>query len=140
MAWKGVGDVNIWYSIWDGSAWQPQTMVSGVGTSASPALAALNGTLLMAWRGIGDQNIWFHQWNGSTFTDQSTIPIQLSGVITSSVGPALATVGQVVYMVWKGMDNDQGMYSCVWDGVNWSYPQPVEGTGTSFRPALVVYS
>ena len=88
------------------------------------------------------------QWDGSNFDPQSLIPFQgpnsdwsaTPDYIASSAGPALATVGQVIYMVWKGMNSDQGIYSAIWDGLTWSQPEPVTGVGASSVPALCVVS
>ncbi len=140
MAWKGIaGDQSIYWTVWDGTNWAPQSGVPGVGTSESPALATLKGVVVMAWKGIaGDDRIWFTTFDGAKWAPQALVPNVLSdwNYNFTSVGPALTTVGDVVYMTWKGDGSDPSVYYCYYDGYTWSAQQTVSGIGTSFRPAL----
>jgi Subtilase family len=143
MAWRDKSTDEIWYSTSDGSSnWQPQNLVSKTGTSTSPAVATLNGVVLVAWKGSGDdERIWYTEWDGVTFTNAHLRPNGAARNTTgarSSVGPSLVTVGQVVYMTWKGAGTDEGIYTSIWDGVHWFPPQAVAGDQTSFRPGGAV--
>ena len=108
MAWKGVsGDSGIYFARSpDLNGWQPQQKVSGVGTSARPALAEFQGRMYMAWKGIpGDQGLYYSSFDGNNWQPQQKI----RGVGTSA-GPALLTVGNRLYMFWKGVDGDSNIY------------------------------
>lgn len=50
------------------------------------------------------------------------------------------TVQPGLYMAWKGMDNDPGIYWSHFDGAQWAPQRQVSGVGTSFGPALSVHS
>lgn len=61
LAWKGVeGDSGIWFAVFDGDQFSGQVSVAGVGTSAGPAVLAVNGSTIMAWKGVrGDSGIYW---------------------------------------------------------------------------------
>lgn len=42
----------------------------------------------------------------------------------------------MIYMAWKGMDNDEGIYWSRFDGSTWAPQQNVPGVGTSARLGL----
>lgn len=46
MAWKGVGEDNIWWNYFDGASWSSQQILADRGTASGPALAAYDPTLL----------------------------------------------------------------------------------------------
>ena len=53
----------------------------------------------------------------------------------SSVGPALAAVGDHVYAAWKGEQDDERLFYSVFDGANWTAQQTIPGN-SSVGPAL----
>jgi hypothetical protein len=69
LAWKGVeDDTSIYFSLFDGSEFTPQSTVSGVGTSQGPGLCGFGGITHMAWRGAeGDNGIY---WSTMKFVQQ----------------------------------------------------------------------
>jgi hypothetical protein len=108
LAWKGVSsDSGIYFTRSPNLAgWDPQQNVSGVGTSARPALAEFQGKMYMAWKGIsGDQGLYYSSFDGNKWAPQQNI----RGVGTSS-GPALLAVGSRLYLFWKGVDGDSNIY------------------------------
>jgi hypothetical protein len=61
--------------------------------------------------------------------------VNVSGVGTST-GPSLAVFNNRLFMAWKGVDGDQGIYFSSFDGNSWAPQQRVAGVGTSNKPAL----
>jgi hypothetical protein len=61
MAWKGIeGDDRIWWSTFDGEAWDDQHLVLGAGTIDGPASVPYLGRLFLFWKGLeGDNTVWF---------------------------------------------------------------------------------
>jgi hypothetical protein len=111
-AWKGINnDQGIYWSFYDGNAWAPQRNIPGVGTSFGPSLAVYQNyqgqTLLYAaWKGIyNDQGIYFSSFDGNNWAPQQNI-----ANVGTSVGPAIASFGNLLYAAWKGINNDQGIY------------------------------
>jgi hypothetical protein len=69
LAWKGLSDNNIWYSIWDGTSWSTQQVVSGSGwtaaTNYAPSLVLFQNSVYLTWTGDGTaQDIWFTYQTG----------------------------------------------------------------------------
>jgi hypothetical protein len=54
--------------------------------------------------------------------------------------PALTGVGNMLYLTWKGMDDDEGLYWSTFDGHRWAPQRKVPGVGTSVGPALKYHS
>jgi len=110
MAWKGVGtDPGVYWTRNMGLGWEPQRRIAGIGSSASPSLANLNGTVYMAWKGVRDDSgIYWSQHDGNEgWSPQSRV----RGVGTSDA-PALVVYRARVMMFWKGIGEDHtGYYS-----------------------------
>ena len=75
-----------------------------------------------------------------TLTGQSDlIALQQNvGGVGTSVGPALANFNGLLYMAWKGIEGDDGIWWSTFDGANWAPQQNVGGVGTSVGPTLAV--
>jgi hypothetical protein len=104
MAWWGAGnDQGIWWTTYTASGgWNQnpqQNKVPGVGTSASPSLAVLNGRLYMLWKGAGsDQSLWWSSTDGvSPWAPQKAIP-----GVGSSTGPGLSVFQGRLFAAWTG--------------------------------------
>ena len=138
-AWKGVaGDSGIYWA----SDFGGQQRVSDVGTSHGPALATqLNRYLYMAWKGIpGDSGIyWSFMGLGpgeGRWAPQARVPN-----VGTSDKPALAYGFPTLFMAWKGIQGDSGIYFASNDGaVNWTPQRRIPGVGTSAGPALVHFN
>jgi hypothetical protein len=63
--------------------------------------------------------------------------VLVHSIIGTSVGPALAVYIGLLYMAWKGIEGDQGIYFSTFDGQNWAAQQNVPGIGSSVGPALL---
>ncbi|HXI71878.1 MAG TPA: matrixin family metalloprotease [Verrucomicrobiae bacterium] len=132
--------------------WQPQRKIPGVGSSDGPSLAVAGYQnfsggfydLYMAWKGVsGDSGIYWSQFTGSGWLPQE----QIQGV-GSSHGPCLTqyntSAGGVpstgLFMAWKGVSGDSGIYYSRRQYSNWDPQRPVNGVGTSARPALAEFN
>lgn len=116
MAWKGVGnDSGIYWTRNLGSGWEGQRRVGGVGTSAAPGLANVNGQIYMAWKGIsGDGGIYWSIYDGNEgWSPQARV----SGVGTTD-SPALVGYNGRLYMFWKGIEGDANAYYSFFDFAN----------------------
>ncbi len=148
MAWKGVqGDQSIWWSSTsDGREWRPQQQVRGSngvvpGTSVGPSLAVYGEQLYMAWKGVqGDPTMWWSSTSdGQNWASQNQINLGFG--FSTSVGPSLAVLNNELYMAWKGVEGDQGIWWSSTPGVpNWGAQQQVCGVGTSVGPCLAAYN
>jgi hypothetical protein len=138
MAWKGVSnDQGIYWSPGLGG----QDNVPNVGTSRGLALAAQpNQYIYMAWKGIeGDSGIYWSYNNLFHGTAGWAPQANVSGVGTSDK-PALAYQFPLLFMAWKGLQGDSGIYCSVNRGdANWRPQLRVPGVGTSAGPALVFF-
>ena len=86
-------------------SWTAQQGISGSGTSAGPALAALNGQLYALWKGTGlDTGLYWASSNGTTWSSQHEIYN-----VGTSAGPALAAFNGQLYAMWKGTGVDTGL-------------------------------
>ena len=127
MFWRGPTDnQTIWHAQLTGDSWGPQ-VDAGVGTSShSPGLTTVGDTepgsdvgsrLLMAWKGPDANPGLF--WSRQATPDG---PFLLNGGATSrrtafgtSAAPALATLSDRTWMVWKGADNDRQLWYATLD-------------------------
>lgn len=137
-AWKSI-DQSLWYATYNGSTWSTPSQIPGVHSSVGPSLASLGGKVYAAWRGEdGDETLWYATYNGTTWSGQTQIPNGSSGVVGSSVGPSLATVGSNLYAVWKGEGSDERLWYTYYDGTKW-YPQTQVGTSSSIGAAIAAF-
>ncbi len=114
--------------------WSTQRRIDGVGTGASPALAACGSQLAVAWRGAGDdQNIWFSvSSDGVHWRAQERVPLA-----ATSSHPSLAWDGTRLWMAWKGIDGDAGIYQCSTNNlITWNEVWKIADAGTSSGPSL----
>jgi hypothetical protein len=127
LVWRGTNkDHVLWTTTGsaDFSGWKPQAPVqwtimgngnkdNKVGTPGSdgaPAMAAQGGSVFAAWRGVpGDQGLYFTQLRkeggAPVWSAQSNIP-----GVGSSDGPAIAYFQNRLYLAWKGIEGDSGIY------------------------------
>jgi hypothetical protein len=136
MAWRGVGDQNLYWASFDGTSWAPQQRLDTASSSIGPTLAAINGKLWMAWKGYAtDSHIYYSSFDGTRWAPQAAVP----GVSTS-YGPALTVYNNRLFMTWKGLGADPHIHWTSSDGTSWA-PQGVlndPNAVTDTRPALAV--
>jgi hypothetical protein len=134
--------------------WQPQIPLGDRGSVEGPSLAVVGGPAVslrpyMAWRGVsGDDGIYWSSFDGNGWSPQK--PIQGTG---SSHGPILA-VGFTrnradgvpvtgLFMAWDGVSGDDAIYfaeNLDPTFFDWTAQQPIDGVGTSERPALALFN
>lgn len=142
MTWKGHGDDNqIWFSTSaDGIRWTDQAAVPTAYTSDQPALATrFDGSVIMAFVGPpGDGGLyWMVSLDGKAWG-----PLHKVDGVGSSHGPSLGwqsskvPESDVLFMAWKGWDDDTGLYFSRLIDKNWSPQTKVGGVGSADRPAL----
>lgn len=110
-AWKGSTDESIWWSSseTEGSIWEPQWQVYGVGTSHGPALVVFEGRLYMFWKGMGDDHrIWWTvTTTGNKWAPQQPAPSPGDSVMAfgTSESPAAVVADRGIHLFWKGVDD-----------------------------------
>jgi hypothetical protein len=121
--------------------WFAQRPLADRGTSDRPAMAvAVDGgveSLHMVWKGVEDDAGIYHSvLNDQTWSAQEN----LSGY-GCSYSPALTQIATAsgnigLFMAWKGVEDDSGIYWTRNLGGGWEDQRHVVGVGTSRAPAL----
>jgi len=103
--------------------------------------------LFVACRGyLPDSNIHWTSFDGTAW--DTTGQHGLSGVNTdvgTANAPTIATwqgpgdPKPLLYMAWRGVDDDERLWWAAFDGANWTSQQPYAGNGTSNGPAMAVF-
>jgi hypothetical protein len=131
IMWRGSEDDDSLYTTTlSGLFWQPQTPVSWIvpgnglegtveiekpGSADGPEITFVGNRIVAAWRGVpGDSSLWFTQYasgrvGGSTvneWSSQAAIP-----GVGSARGPALAHFKGRLRLVWRGIDDDNGLWT-----------------------------
>ena len=60
--------------------------------------------------------------------------------VGTSTGPSLCFFNNHLYAIWKGINNDQGIYFAFYDGSVWAPQRNIPGVGTSLMPSLAVFN
>jgi len=133
LLWRGINDDHVLWSTSSAAGavplWQPQHQLTwtvtgnatsgtvSTGTAGSlggPGLTLVGNIVQAAWRGAAnDQGLWFTQLakdaiGGTTlnqWSSQANVPR-----VGSSDGPSIASFNSKLHMVWKGVQNDTGLY------------------------------
>jgi len=133
LLWRGINDDHVLWSTSSAAGavplWQPQHQLTwtvtgnatsgtvSTGTAGSlggPGLTLVGNIVQAAWRGAAnDQGLWFTQLakdaiGGTTlnqWSSQANVPR-----VGSSDGPSIASFNGKLHMVWKGVQNDTGLY------------------------------
>jgi hypothetical protein len=134
LVWRGIpGDDNLYTTVQTGGGgprfWQPQQLVqwvevgngtkgtTGIGTpgsNAGPSVTSANGRVLLAWQGVpGDDRVFYTQaapGSAGTPAIEWSTQVAVPGAGTSH-RPAIAAMGGRVFLVWKGIPGDSGIYT-----------------------------
>jgi len=163
LAWKGSGtDTGIYVSsapsLQPGSngvyAFTGQAKVLEIGTSASPAIASLNGTLYLFYKGASDNYInWATMASGSsTWVDQHRLVLGNSVIATNnnqnpqtSAGPTVVAANNCLYLFYKGADDNMIRWTVTSGGANpglWAFETVVNTPNgnplTTVSPAVAL--
>jgi hypothetical protein len=89
-----------------------------------------NKQLLAAWKGeTNDDRLFYSTYENGVWAPGAKIPGN------SSVGVAVAPVGDVVYAAWKGEQDDERLFYSSYNGTAWSAQQVIPGN-SSVGPSL----
>jgi hypothetical protein len=134
--------------------WQPQQPLDDRGSTEGPSLAVVGGgavslRLYMAWRGVsGDSAIYWSSLEGDQWSEQKHIPgtgslhgPALAAGLTRNRADGVPVTG--LFMAWGGAPGDSAIYFAQNPDpvfVDWLSQEPIEGVGTSDRPALALFN
>lgn len=151
-----IEDNNIYTTTFDGRKWSPEAIVQvqpaspnaplrNAATDAPPALAVFGKRLFLAYKGIAqsksDAN-WIHYTStldGVTWSPEATV---LEGKLTTARSPALAALGDQLFLVCRGAGKDTHIsYTSTSDGTSWAFaPWILDGKATTAEaPALAAF-
>ena len=132
----------LFYSVFDGTKWQPDTQVQNVGgMGASPAAVVWNGNPHVFHQG-GDSDVlipepngelWYAYFDGTNWYD---IQVQNVGM---SESPSAVAYGGNLYVFHQGGYENGELYYSVFDGANWHPDTQVPNVGMSESPSAVAY-
>jgi hypothetical protein len=135
IAYKGSGSTDIFYNVFDGTAWLPNdikiTQNGHTKTDTGPALCAYRGALYMAYKGSGGTDIWYNKFENGQWLPQD-IKITTNGHTKTSRTPALAVHGNPatgedrLYMAYRSGSGAEIWYN-MFDGASW-LPQDIKIT------------
>jgi hypothetical protein len=93
MAYKSSSTNELWYNVFDGTAWLAQDLKISLGghtkTNKGPALATYNGKLYLAYKSGSNNDLWYNVFDGTSWLAQD-IKITQGGHTQTNEGPALA--------------------------------------------------
>lgn len=160
LAWKGSGtDTGIYVSSApslqpNASSGQysftPQAKVLTLGTSASPAIASLNGTLYLFYKGASDNYIyWASSADGKTWVDKHLLALGDSLIAAAndqhpktSAAPTVASANNCLYLFWKGASGNQIWWSASFNIGVWMDQESISTPGgtpeTDASPAVAL--
>jgi hypothetical protein len=128
--------------------WGVQISLGDRSTTDRPALAEAGRvtftgstrSLHMVWKGTGDDSGLYESTLGTgSWSPQSRI----MGLFGSTHSPSLTSftlndgASTGLFMAWKGVEDDSGLYFATNDGFGWTTPAKIPGVGSSNRPAVL---
>jgi hypothetical protein len=152
LAWRGVDDDQglSWAALTDGPGHQPQWTEGHVfGDRASfsgPALAAFRDELVMAWRGLfdpagdSDRTLYISSCdNAGHWSPQHQL-----GDRGSNWQPALAVYNGLLYMAWRGVEDDHSLWWATCADINSNPPftaqSHLDDRGSLWGPTLAAFN
>jgi hypothetical protein len=138
-------DPNLWWTVFGRNSdtgreeWNEDTMFPAHASAANPALAVLNGRLILVHRGAGnsDQQLWWTEFDPDKgWSEDRVFPAH-----SSAAGPALAVYGGKLHCVHRGSGNDSKLWHTTFDSSTnrWSDDTPLPAHSSSVGPALAAY-
>lgn len=159
---KGVeGDSGVYFSTFLAGSWSAPIKIGGMGTSDRPAVAAdpVTGVPRIVCKGVqGDHALYTSMLRGLFWEPREEVAWVVAGnggAGTAEVGrpgsefgPSLVTARGKIFMVWRGIDDDQELWftqaapdpAIAGQSIaEWSTQANVQGFGTSSRPAIAAF-
>jgi hypothetical protein len=165
MVWKGLpGDSGLYFSQFNPGIgkWASQNVIGGVGSSDRPYVAAdpVTNTPRIVWKGIqGDHALYTSTLRSQFWQPQQEVAWVVAGNggagtvevgrPASEFGPCLVNAAGKIFMVWRGINDDQDLWftqgapDAPLGGqaiVEWSTQANVRGFATSSRPAIAFFN
>lgn len=127
--------------------WQPQQRLADRGTGDRVALGTTStadfntrwDTVHMVWRGIDESRIYWSELSGAEWTPQGPLAGYGSShtpALSEVADPSAATPSTGLFMAWKGVQGDHGLYWTRRLGGGWESQRSVPNVGSSEGPAL----
>jgi hypothetical protein len=126
MAWRGINDDHNIY--WANTAdffngnWTGVQRLGDRASSHAPSIAFAAGAMVMAWKGIpGDSGLYYARFAGGWSAQQKI------GGVGSACAPAVCQDldPRAVRMVWRGVNDDQSLYTSTLSDQYWQPQQKV---------------
>ncbi|RYZ38738.1 MAG: hypothetical protein EOO71_22765 [Myxococcaceae bacterium] len=114
----------------------PSQIPWGTKAAFGPRAVANGEVLVMAYKGDGDNGVYWAARSPSTEWSQS---VRLDGVGTSAA-PAIAFDQGQVFLTWRGVGSDAGIYGTVFMNNMWAPQYKVPNVGTSEAPAMAFWN
>ncbi|MGW4248559.1 hypothetical protein [Nocardia sp. NPDC004722] len=145
LFWRGpdtplTSNQSIYLSIRTDDGWTAPTILPGIASADSPAVAVLGDTLYLANRGTHaplDDDKWIRLWssgNAVTWTAR-TNPVDAY----SDHAPALAADAGLLHLAWKSASGDE-LWHSTFDGEStWQSPTRAAAFECHFSPALCAF-
>jgi hypothetical protein len=133
--WRGATNNDVWASINNGNPFQ----LSPVQTNVAPTVIAWGTGGFLVFATGTDGTIWYTGWDddGTPFGEWFNVPGNFTNMTVSAV--QMGTNSDNVYMVYRGLGNDQRVWGTWWGPNGWSTPENIGG-GLSITAPSVTYN
>ncbi|MEP7232916.1 MAG: hypothetical protein ABI691_21835 [Ginsengibacter sp.] len=144
LVWRGGGnDHGIYFRRNVNGTWLPQEKINGVGSTSSPCLVIYKERLQLYWKGAeDDSNIYFTRLkedSDNEWEDQQLLSYKKAGHINtanaaSTHGPSVIVLGEIMFICWKGIDDDSSIYMMTYENDEWTGQVKIKGIGSANAP------
>ncbi|KAK5652334.1 hypothetical protein OQA88_10526 [Cercophora sp. LCS_1] len=113
-AWGGSGSDNIvYFSCFDGKAWDYPEALAFIQTALSPSLACYDGEIMVSWKELASDKLYRMLYNadGNPIMKE---PHELRWRGESGLIPALAELDGVIYAAWKAKGDSRDLWHSSW--------------------------
>ena len=113
-------------------SWTGRKVIPDRKTGAGPALAVVDGKLLMVYKGEKSANLYQTDFDGRAWGGETRIPR-----INTRDTPALLVQGDTLHCIYVGEKNDQ-LYHSRYRGGRWLPEEEIRGRKTRVGPAIAL--
>lgn len=136
-------DAQLWCVSQGDSKWTTDEKVSGAFITESPATAEFDNKLYCFYQGsrANEGKLLFNTYDGerNIWSDHDLVPHA-----KMSASPSAAVYRRRLYVAFQGGDHDGTLWSCSFDGKDWTMPEQVAhrgtGVGVSESPSLAEFN
>jgi hypothetical protein len=137
-------DQQLWYTVFDGTNWAPDTQVPNLGVSFSPSAVAWNGGIAVFHQGQdADQQLWYTLSPDGTNWAPDTQISNPGGVARMTDSPSAVVIENVyLFAFHQGQQADQQLWYSVWSlgHDQWVQDRQVPNLGMSGSPSAVAWA